>query len=437
MNYLIPQYMQQFDINNINIEYHEDNNETYINKTFFMYLKKLKHIIHKKQDLWNTYKIYMNTYEYIHTSYYGKLYISRLIPVSRSFYKLVELNHIYHFLDNIHGKKYDKIRSLHIAEGPGGFIQSMKYLRKKQKSYYNGKIDLTQDLHIGMTLISNDTSVPTWNKLKDIYDNDKTICLDNGPKNNGDLFDINNFEYVYKKYGSSMNVITADGGFDFSKNYDNQEQNMLKLLYVQMLYALICQKKHGDFIMKIFDISNYATCEIIYILNSFYKKIYITKPVTSRPGNSEKYIVCKDFKQINNINSYYKYFHKCIREITSNELYIKRLLKTELPLLFVKTLENINSIIGQHQIENINATLILIDNDIKVNENLLQIKKNNIYKCIQWCKLYDIPTYPLHKIKIPNVKIIHDHYHQYNYQKNKNDNDNDNEINIEVNTNIV
>ena len=47
----------------------------------------------------------MNTYEYIHTSYYGKLYISRLIPVSRSFYKLVELNHIYHFLDNIHGKK--------------------------------------------------------------------------------------------------------------------------------------------------------------------------------------------------------------------------------------------------------------------------------------------------------------------------------------------
>ena len=52
MNYLIPQYMQQFDINNINIEYyednHEDNHETYINKTFFIYLKKLKHIIHKK-----------------------------------------------------------------------------------------------------------------------------------------------------------------------------------------------------------------------------------------------------------------------------------------------------------------------------------------------------------------------------------------------------
>ena len=72
--------------------------------------------------------------------------------------------------------------------------------------------------------------------------------------------------------------------------------NYYNMFMWQLCFALALQKKGGTFILKIFDIFTQATIDIIYILASLYKKVYIIKPCTSRTANSEKYIVCKDFK---------------------------------------------------------------------------------------------------------------------------------------------
>ena len=56
------------------------------------------------------------------------------------------------------------------------------------------------------------------------------------------------------------------------------------------------QKFNGTFILKIFDMFSKSTQDYIYLLSLFYNKVYIFKPQTSRLANSEKYIVCKDFK---------------------------------------------------------------------------------------------------------------------------------------------
>ena len=58
------------------------------------------------------------------------------------------------------------------------------------------------------------------------------------------------------------------------------------------------QKKEGHFILKIFDIFSKTTLDILYLLSSVYKQVYIVKPNTSRLANSEKYIVCKNFKGV-------------------------------------------------------------------------------------------------------------------------------------------
>ena len=50
-----------------------------------------------------------------------------------------------------------------------------------------------------------------------------------------------------------MDLITADGGFDFSLDFNNQEIIITKLLFAQMTYALLMQKQGGSFILKIFD----------------------------------------------------------------------------------------------------------------------------------------------------------------------------------------
>ena len=56
------------------------------------------------------------------------------------------------------------------------------------------------------------------------------------------------------------------------------------------------QKMGGHFVLKIFDIFEDCTIDILYLLNTFYEKVIIMKPYTSRYANSEKYIICKYFK---------------------------------------------------------------------------------------------------------------------------------------------
>ena len=50
-----------------------------------------------------------------------------------------------------------------------------------------------------------------------------------------------------------MDIITGDGGFDFSIDYNKQEILAVRLIFTQIVYALHLQKKGGTFILKIFD----------------------------------------------------------------------------------------------------------------------------------------------------------------------------------------
>ena len=71
------------------------------------------------------------------------------------------------------------------------------------------------------------------------------------------LFLQENLKYCYEKYGNNIDYITADGGFDFSVDFNKQEDLSLKLIFAQIIYAIIMQKKGGHFVIKIFDIFGY------------------------------------------------------------------------------------------------------------------------------------------------------------------------------------
>ena len=64
-----------------------------------------------------------------------------------------------------------------------------------------------------------------------------------------------------------------------------------------------------------------------------------------------------------------------------------------LPYYFTSKLEDFNATLGQQQIENILATLNIIDNSNAFNklDKLEPIKKQHIDKCIAWCQLYQLP----------------------------------------------
>ena len=71
---------------------------------------------------WDKVKKFSNEYEFIYTSSYANDYknISNITPVSRSFFKLWEIINNY---DDIIPLNTDNLKTAHIAEGPGGFIE--------------------------------------------------------------------------------------------------------------------------------------------------------------------------------------------------------------------------------------------------------------------------------------------------------------------------
>ena len=95
-----------------------------------------------------------------------------------------------------------------------------------------------------------------------------------------------------KKY---LDLITSDGKIK-TDTIHTQEQESYQLLLSEIIAALKIQAPSGSFVLKVFETFTIPTLKLIYLLSSFYKNTYIYKPFYSRPYNSEKYIICKDFK---------------------------------------------------------------------------------------------------------------------------------------------
>ncbi len=102
------------------------------------------------------------------------------------------------------------------------------------------------------------------------------------------------------KIKSTCNLIIADSGPDLGHNDLHQEQNAYTLILDEIIMALNNQELKGNFILKIFDSFTTLTIKFVYILSSFYDEVYVYKPYFSRQSDSEKYIICKGFKNNNN-----------------------------------------------------------------------------------------------------------------------------------------
>ena len=71
-------------------------------------------------------------------------------------------------------------------------------------------------------------------------------------------------------------------------------------------------------------------------------------------------------------------------------------------LHFTNSLEEINIILGQRQIENILFTIKIINNNDKYSkEKLNKLKQSNINKCIKWCENNNISTNKFKDILTP------------------------------------
>ena len=136
------------------------------------------------------------------------------------------------------------------------------------------------------------------------------------------------------------------------------------------------------------------TIDILYLLSSFFEKVYIIKPNTSRYANSEKYIVCLGFIYDDH-TGFYPYLLEGFRRMCENiDEPISRFLNCSVSQLFLKKVEEYNAIFGQKQIQNITYTLSLMEHKNKTNK-IDSLLYTNIQKSMDWCNRFHIPFHSL------------------------------------------
>ncbi|CAH8612671.1 unnamed protein product [Dicrocoelium dendriticum] len=119
-----------------------------------------------------------------------------------------------------------------------------------------------------------------------------------GPSNDGDITKWVNLSSFAACVSRSTNrhgvhVVLADGGFDVSSYYNLQEVLSKRIYLCQCLCSLIILQPGGHFLMKFFDTFTEFTAHLIFLMSHVFREINVIKPVTSRPANSERYLLFK------------------------------------------------------------------------------------------------------------------------------------------------
>ena len=90
-----------------------------------------------------------------------------------------------------------------------------------------------------------------------------------------------------------VHFMMADGGFSV-EGQENIQEILSKQLYLcQFLVAMSIVRTGGHFVCKLFDLFTPYSLGLIYLMYLAFDQVCIHKPNTSRPANSERYIVCK------------------------------------------------------------------------------------------------------------------------------------------------
>ncbi|XP_065052037.1 cap-specific mRNA (nucleoside-2'-O-)-methyltransferase 1-like isoform X2 [Rhopilema esculentum] len=174
-----------------------------------------------------------------------------------------------------------------ICAGPGGFSE---YVLWKKKWHAKGfgltlKADGANDFKLNDFLAGCPVTFEPYYGVGG-YDGD------------GDIFREDNLiefrKFVLENTNNlGVHFVMADGGFSV-EGQENIQEILSKQLYLcQFLCALSIIRPGGHFVCKLFDTFTHFSVGCMYLLYRAFEDVCIFKPVTSRPANSERYIVCK------------------------------------------------------------------------------------------------------------------------------------------------
>jgi 23S rRNA U2552 (ribose-2'-O)-methylase RlmE/FtsJ len=352
--------------------------------------------------------------------------IANYEPISRAYFKMWEILHDFPIVS----KKRQPIRYAALAEGPGGFIEAFIHFRRcyafdipihrltaENYTHSCGGGDDYTDSVVAVTLCDKKVQVPGWRRSQQFLNfYKKQVSVSYGSDGTGNLYNKENIDHYCDLFREEKaDIVTADGGFDFSDNYSQQEYTLYRLFLAEVIIGLRVLKKGGNFVIKVFDFMTPYTVEMLYMICGLFRRVYITKPFTSRIMNSEKYIVACGYmcfddvenvspgtidtymhtKQMEIIRRIEHQFGKITDDIHAPNTTILR--TTSIPIEFIHAVEQCNMGFGIRQLTSLVKTFDYIERQFG-SDTIDQIKKDQCVYAIAWCKKYNYPIYYRSKV---------------------------------------
>ena len=104
------------------------------------------------------------------------------------------------------------------------------------------KTTCKQDKVYGITLRSCDKDIPGWNKAANFLKKNDNVKVHYGLDKTGNIYNIDNIISFSELFNNDADLVTADGGFDFSTNFNKQEQSSLRIIFCEIVAALSKKK---------------------------------------------------------------------------------------------------------------------------------------------------------------------------------------------------
>lgn len=265
-----------------------------------------------------------------------------------SSFPLVPLDHI-----NSNNKCFT---SIHLCEAPGAFITSLNHWLKTNEP------DIQWNW-IAMTL----NPYYEGNLSSAMIDDDRFIrhTLDHwcfGEDNTGNIMNLKNLDELVRVSEAEKNIslITADGSIDCTDVPAEQESVLAHLHFCETVAALHLLATGGSFLLKIFTTFECNTICLIYLLSCCFDNVNVIKPITSKEGNSETYVVCLNFKGPTFISPYLKK----LREHYDHGVEQAMFSESDIPPEFIEQIIECSKFFKAHQ-------CLVIEN------NIITFKTNN------------------------------------------------------------
>ena len=331
------------------------------------YLKKWQFITFQLDNLKSLGK-------YVSTKY--KIFDNTNIIASNAFLKIYEMLITYPLINN-----NNKLKSFHFCEAPGMFIVGLNHYIQtrtqiKDWSWYGNSLSVS----------TSKTALTDLHGLINKY-KDKWLI---GPESDGDIRTLKNIDY-FKEIIGEVDLITSDCGICVEISDLNQyEEQIAETDYAQFYNMINLLKIGGSGLIKTFIPLELASnvC-VIYTLTQLFEKVYICKPITSRPQNSEVYLICLNYQGINkelqhNLRSLLD--KKINPKFNPNYQWIK-----DIPITFISQLEDYIIDITRQQISYLLNIFHFVDNTSELDKiKLLKEDKLKSKTNQYWCNKFNM-----------------------------------------------